>query len=196
MDWLTTSTLLRDLRDFRNAAAWDRFAARFREPIVRFARRVGASEANAEDVAQETLAAFAAAFRDGRYDPSKGRLNKWLFGIAYRQALRQRRREGGPEQPVSPGTSGALFWDNVPDENTATSIWQIEWEDFVLRECLARVRAEFEPSTIAAFERLARGQESAGEIAASMGAAVKTVYNAKHRVLRRVRELRSELEDL
>src|SRR5436305_1544249 len=90
MTWLTTATVLEKLRDFANRDAWDRFSERFRRPVVSFARGMGLAQSDAEDVAQETLMAFAKAYREGQYDPAKGRLSKFLFGIAYRQALKGR----------------------------------------------------------------------------------------------------------
>ena len=68
VDWLTTSTVLRDLGDLQNQTAWDRFVGRFRKPVVDFARRLGFEASQAEDVAQETLLAFVNAYREGRYD--------------------------------------------------------------------------------------------------------------------------------
>ena len=59
MTWLTTATVLQKLRDFENRDAWDSFADRFRRPVISFARGMGLKPADAEDVAQETLLAFA-----------------------------------------------------------------------------------------------------------------------------------------
>jgi RNA polymerase sigma factor (sigma-70 family) len=196
MDWVTTSTLLRDLRDFRNEAAWERFVRRFREPIVRFARKVGVPESGVEDVAQETLVAFAEAYRADRYDRGKGRLSQWLFGIAYRQAQRQRRCDARPERLAPAGPDGERFWEEIPDERAATSIWQMEWEDFVLKQCFERARPEFEPGTIEIFESLVRDGRPAADVARRAGMSVGSVYNIKHRVLRRMKELRPEMEEL
>src|SRR5215210_5478398 len=65
MAWLTTATVLQRLRDFENRDAWGAFAERFRQPVVSFARGMGLKGPDAEDVAQETLLAFAEAYRDG-----------------------------------------------------------------------------------------------------------------------------------
>ena len=83
MDWITTSTILEGLKEFEGGDAWERLVERFRRPIVSFIRDLGLAESDAEDVAQETLIAFAEAYREGKYDPAKGRLSHWLFGIAW-----------------------------------------------------------------------------------------------------------------
>ena len=110
MTWVTTATVLQNLRDYDNREAWGSFAERFRRPVVSFARGMGLKTADAEDVAQETMLAFAEAYRKGSYDPAKGRLSKFLFGIAYRQSLKFR-RAGAPGasrvigHPLAPITS-------------------------------------------------------------------------------------------
>ena len=195
MTWLTTATVLQQLRDFGNRDAWDAFSERFRRPVVSFARSMGLRQADAEDVAQETLLAFAEAYRRGQYDPSKGRLSRFLFGIAYRQSLRGRRVGAAPAGagiPVVDAESG--FWSEVPDEQAATGIWDTEWERTLLDTCLQQVRSEFEPQTFRAFELAVREDKPADEVAAALGIPVKSVYNAKHRILKRIRELRAEYE--
>jgi RNA polymerase sigma-70 factor (ECF subfamily) len=139
------------------------------------------------------MMAFAEAFRSGKYDRDAGRLSHWLFGIAYRRAARERPRRARPERLMSDrGEEG--FWDGVPDDKAAFVVWVTEWQKLILGACMDQVRREFEPGTVEAFERLARDGQSAAEAAAALGVAVKTVYNAKHRVLKRIRELREELE--
>lgn len=189
-EWLTTTTILQRLRDYENRDAWERLAGRFRPPIVAFARRLGVSPADAEDVAQNTLLAFAEGFRRGGYDAEKGRLSRWLFGIAYRQALGQRRataRIGVLDHP-----SAIADW---PDEASATGAWDEEWERSLLERCLVAARTEVEPTTYRAFELVVLDERSPADAARLLGVPIKTVYNAKHRLLARIRELRSDLDE-
>jgi RNA polymerase sigma factor (sigma-70 family) len=193
VDWITTTTVLRDLRDFENLPAWDRFVHRFRRPVVAFGMSMGLTLSDAEDAAQEALAAFAEGYRDGKYDRSQGRLSQWLFGIAYRKAQDVRRRSG---KALMGGSSAvdALSADQWPDETTAAVSWDREWEQAVLEQCLAQVQREVEPTTYRAFDLVVRENYEASRAAELLGVNIKLVYNAKHRVLKRVRELRTELE--
>ncbi len=195
MDWHTSSTILVGLRDFQNRGAWLRLSDTFRAPIVRFARRLGLAEPDAEEVAQETLAEFAAAYRQGRYDRDRGRLSRWLFGIAWRQAQNRRRAQArqAARIPISPGDTAACA--ELPDETAASHSWDVEWEQTLLQHCLTRVAQEVEPATYQAFRLAIESDEPAQSIADKLGIPVKAVYNAKHRVLRRVRELREEFDD-
>ena len=168
MEWLTTSTILESLRDYENAAAWDRFVTRFRRPIVFFARETGLSEPDAEDVAQEALLAFAKAYRQGSYNRSKGRLSKWLFGIVYRQVLYARRQRARRDAEVQV-SNDALFWSDVPDQKTAQQSWNQTWQRSVLQHCLDQVRHEVEPKTFQAFEMTALAKRPATEVVGPQG---------------------------
>ncbi len=195
MEWLTTSTILQDLTDFANQSAWQQFAERFRPPIVRFSRKLGLSDVDAEEVAQETLTAFAAAYREGRYDPDKGRLSRWLFGIAYRQA-QYARRSGARRAAIERQPPHSSFWADVPEGDASTQLWDQQWEEAMLATCLERVRQEVEPATMRAFELVMRAGNTPAVAARELGVPVKAVYNAKYTVLKRMREIRAELEEL
>ncbi len=149
---------------------------------------MGLDRSDAEDVAQETLLAFAGRYRGGAYDRSKGRLSKWLFGIAYRQVLNARRRLARREAQF-PHDAGSM--SAFPGRCNVLRLWEEQWGDAILQKCLARIRWEVEPTTLRAFERVVRDQLTPIDTAKELGISVKSVYNAKHRILKRIRELRS-----
>lgn len=193
MEWVTTTTILEDLRGFGNRPAWDRFVGRFHRPIAAFVREVGVPDPDAEDVAQNTLLAFAEAYREGRYDRERGRLSRWLFGIAYRQALRHLRRSArAPLAAEPPEADGP---GRPADESAAADVWDRIWDGHLLRTAIDRARREFAPRTFRAFELVVLEDAAPAAAAETLGAPVKAVYNAKHRVLHRVRELIRELDD-
>ena len=90
-DWITTSTLLHQLRDFDDDAAWRRLVERFRRPIVAFAIELGVSPADAEDVAQET---FISLYRHGKRFRSEARFSTFVYRVAANAALNRRRTLG------------------------------------------------------------------------------------------------------
>lgn len=151
---------------------------------------------DSEDLAQETLLTFVRKFRDGAYDPSKGRLHDWLFGIAYRQMLRIRERLTRAEKQSPSSDRGESFWSQLPSESEATKSWNEEWARAVLSECLERVRAEFELKTVHAFEMFALAKQPADQVASDLGLSRNAVFIAKHRILKRLRELQEDYERL
>src|SRR5207247_6301739 len=147
LEWVTTSTVLRRLAAPSDQDAWSALVDRFRAPIERFARRQGLSPADAEDAAQETLLAFADAYRKGGYDRGKGRLSQWLFGIAWRRIdhVRRRRDRPGAEAPI--GDEATAFWSQVPADASASAAWDEDWARALLEQCLRKIRREAQPST-------------------------------------------------
>jgi len=194
MRWVTTTLLLENLRNAEEAA-WEQFVERFRAPIMRFACDLGLPADEAEDVAQETLMDFVRAYRSGQYDREKGRLSAWLFGIAHRRVRHAWRQRAGQPRQVAAAQRTA-FWDNLPDEEATRQSWDASWEQAVLDQCLQQVRAEVESNTIRAFELFALHGRPAADVAGELGMSRNAVFIAKHRVMKRVLELRRQFESI
>lgn len=196
MEWLTSSTLLQRLAASRDQGGWTEIVDAFRAPIVRLGRRMGLSDEDAEDAAQNALLAFTSAYREGRYDAGKGRLRQWLFGIATRQIQNLRRRQGGdgPHRVQAQGLSGS-FLERVPDPHDEQALWDEEWRRTVYERALQQVRAESSPQTFEIFRRLILEEQPADEIVKDLGVTRTLVYNAKYRVARRLSELAQAFED-
>ncbi len=90
----TSTTLLDGLQDPQNDRAWQRFYARYLPMLLSHAKRMGLSDADAQDVAAQTLTTFVTAYWAGGYKRERGRLKSWLGGIIQnkvRKALARRR---------------------------------------------------------------------------------------------------------
>lgn len=194
MEWITTTLLLERLRD-PGAPVWEQFVNRFRGPLVNFARQMGLAEDSAEDVAQNAMLTFISRFRSGAYDREKGRLSSWLFGIAYMESLTARKKLRRQELQAPQSDGDHSFWAAIPDESDARQTWDEQWQLHIIQECLSTVRMEVTPTTYCAFEMLVLQNRQAAEVAAELGISRNAVFIAKHRVLRRMTELRKELED-
>ncbi|MCK4872420.1 MAG: RNA polymerase sigma factor [Phycisphaerales bacterium] len=191
MQWVTTTLVLDRLQDSEDEA-WETFVHRFRQPVVRFAREMGLAADDAEDAAQDALTAFLVAYRAGKYDRGKGRLHSWLFGIAQRTIL-DRRRRLAKEHRRAPLAQQTAIWDAIP-QKAVRMTWDRSWQQAVFDQCLAQVRVELEPKTIQAFELVALRDVPAEEAAEELGMTRNAVFLAKHRVLKRIRELQIEIE--
>jgi RNA polymerase sigma-70 factor (ECF subfamily) len=183
----TSTALLEGLRDSGDESAWREFEARYRPLVFAVARRLGLQDADAEDAAQETLAAFVQAYREHRYDREKGRLRQWLRGIACHK-VRDLLRRRGREVSASDRTDAERMLEQVPDAH-AQSAWDDEWSKAVLRDCLEQVRGEVEPQTFEAFLLFALREWPARRVAEHLQISEAVVYQSKSRVLKRVREL-------
>ena len=189
----TTTRLLDALKERDNQPAWAHIDSRYRPVIAGTARRLGLSEADADETAQRTLAEFVRVYREGRYDRSKGRLSSWILGIAHRTALRVR-HEGRraahvdldhAEDPAQPGH----------DESALRSIWTDERDRSILARAFDMLREDsaLDPRTILAFELVAMRGVPAPEAASQCGMSVDQVYVARTRITKRLRRLVEEL---
>jgi RNA polymerase sigma-70 factor (ECF subfamily) len=195
---VTSDTLLAGLRDPGNQSIWRGYVDRYRPSLVRWLQRVGLTLADAEDVAQEALLAFAESYRAGKYDPERGRLRSWLHGIAATVLAnwRRRGRRRAPEVQVVEPNGGTGFLDSVADPRADAlgALWDAECRDSVLRACLEEVRQEVTPRTYEAFVLFAREGLAAREVASRLGMSEDAVYGVKRRVLARIRELQPQIE--
>jgi len=78
----TRASLLVRLKDRADQAAWYEFAEIYRPVIVRLAGRRGMQPADAEDLAQEVLAAVARGIDRWQEDPRRARFRTWLHRVA------------------------------------------------------------------------------------------------------------------
>jgi len=191
--WITTTQLLKDLKTTHDDSAWSEFYSHFQPVVIEFARKLGLSNVEAEDAAQETMTTFFKAFKSGKYDPNKGRLSNWLFGIAKRVILNLRGRKP-LEKLIADKTTGTSFWDMVQDDHTLGRTWELQWQQTVLKRCLEQVRQEFEPKVFAAFRHYAIDQFAIEEVCEKFDMSRNAVYIAKSRVLSRLRELKQQFE--
>jgi len=192
MTWNTSASILARLQTFSSETAWSSLAEHFERPLHRYARRAGLTPEQAADAVQDTLVAFAQAYRAGGYDAARGRLSAWLFGIARREVASLRRAVA--RDPVG-ALDSVVERDTPEDEDALERIWDEEWRRAVLERCIERVRHEVEPATWECFALQTFEGLSAEAVAQRMGVPHTRVYNAKHRVSRRMRELAHEFND-
>lgn len=185
----TTTRLLDALRDSSNEPVWEHIDSRFRPVLKGLARRLGLDESDAEEVAQQALAEFVKAYREGRYDRSKGRLSSWILGIA-RNITLQQMRSGRRELAV-----GSTAMSEMPDEPSIRSIWEEERDRTILARALGILRdeSELDDRTLLAFELVALRGVPATEAGQRCGMSADQVYVAKSRVTKRLKELVEEM---
>lgn len=190
----TTTFLLERLKDPDDQAVWRAFTERYRPMIVRTARRTGLNQEDAQDAAQMALMAFFTAYRDGKYDREKGRLRHWLFGIARHWILNTFDKRQRRQVDVSNPSDQTDFFTRQPADDQMEQVWEQEWREAALRHCLRQVRTEFDPKTFRAFELFAQNGLPARKVAEQLSMTSNAVFIAKHRILKRIRELLPQME--
>lgn len=186
----TTTAMLDALHNPSDVAAWEEFDTRYRPVLIGFARNLGLDDADAADVAQETLARFLEQYRDGRYQRERGRLGAWLVGIARYRILDLRRKHG--RRPLR-GESAMI---DIDDEKGLTEVWEDERRKAVLRQAMDRLRSgsKTDEKTIRAFEMLFVHGMNPQAVADELEMSVQGVYVAKGRIAERLQKLVTEIE--
>jgi RNA polymerase sigma-70 factor (ECF subfamily) len=97
--------------------AFSELYRRWQAPMYRFALRMSGSPAVAEDVTQEVFMAIMA--EGSRYDPGRGAVSSYLYGIARHHVLRRLERERGlvpfPERDEDAAVPAASAWGELAD---------------------------------------------------------------------------------
>jgi RNA polymerase sigma factor, sigma-70 family len=189
----TRDSLLVQVRSPANREAWDQFVLIYRPVVYRLARRRGLQDADAQDLAQQVLMAVASAI--GSYEKSDAsvRFRHWLRRVARNAIVNALSR-----QPRDRATGGStvqeLLLEEPSDDHESDA--QIEWE--YRRELYLRaariVRGDIEADTWRAFELTVIEGHSIDDVAVLLKRPVGTIYAARSRIMRRLREAVRGLE--
>jgi RNA polymerase sigma factor (sigma-70 family) len=190
----TPVSLLDRLASRDDAEAWQRFVVLY-EPFVRsWLRRDPTLRGDADDLVQEVL---AAASRDlpGFQRQRPGSFRAWLRTITVNR-LRARWKSRRVDPLAQAGrASGDLLAELAEPGSALSRQWDQEHDAHIAHRLLEQVAADFEPSTLQAFEQATLHGRKSAEIAADLNISRNAVLLAKSRVLRRLRELSKGLID-
>ncbi|MCA9243115.1 MAG: sigma-70 family RNA polymerase sigma factor [Phycisphaerales bacterium] len=188
---ITTTELLDGLRRPGDQAAWEQFDQRYRPILLGYLRRGGLDENDAADVAQETMTDFLREYQRDKYDRDQGRLRSWLIGIARNRVADARRRAARRRE-----ARGESAIADMPDDADHEAIWDAEQRRHILTLAVQELRdtSRFNTRTLEAFERVALRQEPLDRVSEELGLSPQEIYNAKNRVVERLREILQRYE--
>ena len=129
----TRSSLLSRLKQWDDQESWREFFNTYWRLIYRTAIKAGLSDAEAQDVVQETVIRVADKMRDFSYDREVDSFKGWLLymtrkHIALQYRKRQRERGGDGHHPEVIALDDAI--EQLPDPARADleAAWDEEWE--------------------------------------------------------------------
>ena len=198
----TRSSLLSRLRHASDAAGWETFHSRYLRLIRHVCVKSGLSHEDAEDVAQETLAAVAQQMTDFKHDRSRGTFRGWLHRIAANKVadhLRRKYRENAVRSPLPEGPDGRTGpVESLPDPSPIDGAWEEEWRSHLMERALERVQTQVSARSMQIFHLSAVKGWSVEQIRETLCIGRTPVYLARHRVGRLMKKeiarLREELE--
>lgn len=175
----TRASLLSRLKCSDDSESWRVCFETYWKLIFNAARRAGLTEAEAEDVVQETLLTVARTIHDFTYNQKQGSFKGWLLKTtAWRVQDKFRKRASGRLE----------FLADLPEaihpviENGVQQLWDSEWEQNLLSTAIERVKKQVSAKHFQIFDLAVIRQWSTARISAELDVNSSYVYITKHRV--------------
>ena len=181
----THLTFLMRLRDRADQLSWQEFHERYGQLLYRYARSRGAAHADAEDIVQEVELYLFKALGGFEYDARKGRFRGYLRSAVVHAMARRASKQARQPAGLDPRTFNYLAGQK---DASTDARWEREWQLHRLRWAMRAVAQAFEPTTLKAFEMHVLGGRSAAATAEELGLSQASVYQAKSRVLKSLRQ--------
>ena len=183
----TRASLINRLKDWQDQASWQDFFDTYWKLIYGVARKAGLTDAEAQDVVQETMAATAKHMPTFQYDPAIGSFKAWLLNMTRWRIADQLRKRGplAAHRPLSSGAgTGTGTVDAVmdPASRNLDDMWDADWKDNLLEAAVAKVKRRLDPQKYQIFDFYVNKEWPAGKVAARFGVSLDQVYTAKHRI--------------
>lgn len=187
----TRLTLLLRLQSRTDELSWREFHDRYGELLWSYARRRGASPEDADDIMQEVETSLFKAMQGFAYDGARGRFRAYLRSAVVHALSRKAAKEARQPPVLDPNN---LDYLSAVSQAAEDNQWEHEWRLHRLRWALRKVAEEFEPATLEAFRLHALLGKSVTEVTQALQISVSSVYQAKSRVLKRVKEKLQSLD--
>ena len=194
----TRQSLLYRLKDAGDEVSWREFFDTYWNLIYRVARKAGLSDADAQDVVQETVISVSRQIEGFVYDPGVCSFKTWMLRLTRWRILdhlkvqdREAARRHVSLRPEDATRTPTI--ERLPDPATGEmeADWDQEWERHILDTALERTIRRVSPAQYQVYDLCVHQGKSALDAARLLEINVGRVYLARHRVSRVVR---SELE--
>lgn len=190
----TRSSLLTRLKDWEDREGWQEFFDMYWRLIYSSARKAGLSNAEAEDVVQETVISVCKAMPMFEYDRHIGSFKSWLLRITSWRIVDQLRRR--PRQTLRRQVAMAVRRRGDRSE-TATSephgvadfsypnmerIWEEEWGKNMVDVAISRIKHRIDPKHFQIFHLVVLEEWPIKKVAIFLGVSSARIYLIKHRI--------------
>ncbi|HUA64519.1 MAG TPA: sigma-70 family RNA polymerase sigma factor [Alphaproteobacteria bacterium] len=194
----TRASLIHRLKDWNDESSWRDFFNTYWKLIYGVARKAGLTDAEAQDVVQETLISVAKHMPAFKYDPTIGSFRAWLLNMTRWRITNQFRKRQPAAEHRSEGasSSGTGTVDALPDPVSVDldAIWQAEWETNLMTAAMNNLRRRIEPQRLQIFDFYVNKEWPPEKVAERFKVSLDLVYQVKHRVTEAIRDEVSRLE--
>lgn len=154
--------------------------------IYKWALDTGMQANDAADLVQDVMTLLLRKLPTFKYDKTRS-FRSWLKTVTLNKWKEQRRRK---VLPMSEATDSRLA--SIPDPHSE-DFWEENYRQEVIARAMELMKSDFSPATWQACQRYISGNGTPDELAKEFGVSIWTIYSAKSRLLKR---LRDELDGL
>jgi RNA polymerase sigma factor (sigma-70 family) len=187
-----TGSLPIALKDLGNQDRWKQFFDRYWSMIYKAATNAGLTDAEAQDVVQETVISVMKGLPDFFNNPKPLSFRAWLMRLtSWRITDQRRKRQRGFEfRERDPRTSTRTDTvERQPDPGVdLDAVWEGQWDNVLFEAALRLVKAIAAPKDYQLFDLLVIKRVPVAKIVETLGVSRSRVYIAKFRMLRLLKQ--------
>jgi len=189
----TRRSLLGRLKDWHDQDSWQEFSKIYQRLIFDTALKAGLTNAEAQEVVQETLLSVAKKIAGFNYDANTGSFRNWLLQITKRRIVDQFRKRRPQTHPTS---DSATTLEQIPDPGAPSfeTLWNEEWHLAVLDMARAFVKRKVSAKQYRMFELYVLQQQPMRVVTRTLRVNAAQVYMAKYRIAQLLKREMKQLE--
>jgi RNA polymerase sigma factor (sigma-70 family) len=189
----TRQSLLSRLRNWDDQVSWKDFFNTYWRLLFSVARKAGLTQAEAEDVVQETVISVARRMPGFKYNPAVGSFKSWLMQITRRRIADHARKKqyqcGGQRYPREERL-GTTLAEQYPDPATIDleTIWNEEWAKHLFQAATEKVKHRVSSLQYQMFHLHVIKKVAAKSVAQRLGVKLAEVYFAKYKISAQIKK--------
>jgi RNA polymerase sigma-70 factor (ECF subfamily) len=197
-DLPTRQSLLSRLKDWSDQESWRVFFDTYWKVIYHTAVKAGLTDAEAQDVVQDTVLSVSKSMKTFKYDTKNGSFKAWLLrltGWRIKDQFRKRQKNIQTPRPDARTSTGTGTVERIPDPagQPLEAVWDEEWETNLLKAAIRRVKRKVDPSHYQLFDLHVLKHWPVARVARALKMNPGKIYLIKHRISKLIK---NEIENL
>ena len=193
----TRSSLIQRLKATINGESWEEFFHTYWELIYNVARRAGLSEADAQDIVQETILKVHNSLDRFEYNRKRGTFKGWLRTVTRSRLndfFKKQQRRPAFNKPLEEAADELQNLED-PEGPEIEKIWDEEWNRNLIQAALSRTKKLSSPKQFQIFKCHYIDEWTVRETCRTLGVNAAQVYMAKQRIGKIFREAVETLKE-
>jgi RNA polymerase sigma factor (sigma-70 family) len=189
----TRQSLLSRLKDWNDQEGWKVFFDTYWKLIYHAAVKSGLTDAEAQDVVQETVISVMKSMPTFQYDAQRGSFKSWLLRLtSWRITDQLRKRQKGVEQRKREARTSTRTdtLERVADPAALAleAVWEDEWRTNLVEAAIERVKRTVDAKQFQIFDLYVNKKWTVSRVARTLRVNAARVYLAKHRIAKLIRK--------